>query len=419
MRLLSIVKCTNKTVENKKDVRKCTGMEKRMNLDFTYQNPTTIYFGKKAIDNLSIELENYGDNIMLAYGKGAIKKIGLYDQVISILKNSGKTVVELSGIMANPTYEKVMEGAKLVRENNVDLILAIGGGSVIDCAKAISVSSYCKGDAWTRYWLQFEPVDNKIVPVASILTLAGTGSEMNGGSVITNEEVKLKNGRVFPANVNPKFSILNPEYTFSLPVYQMASGIFDMMSHLMEAYFSGEDDVTSDYLIEGLLSSIIHSAKIAVKNPNDYEARSNLMWSSTLAMNPIMGLSKTQDWEVHMIEHQLGAYTDCAHGMGLAAISLPYYRYIYKFGLDKFVRFATQVWGIDENGKTKEEVALEGIDAMEKFIKECGIVTNIKELGATEEMLPLIANSTVILGGYKVLTADEILEILKTAYAAK
>ncbi|BCN31134.1 iron-containing alcohol dehydrogenase [Anaeromicropila herbilytica] len=389
-----------------------------MNIDFTYQNPTTIYFGKNAIDNLSSELNNYGDTIMLAYGKGAIKKIGLYDQVISILEKNGKNIVELSGIMANPTYEKVMEGAKLVRENNVDLILAIGGGSVIDCAKAISVSAYCEGDAWTRYWIQYEPVDNKIVPVASILTLAGTGSEMNGGSVITNEEVKLKNGRVFPANVNPVFSILNPEYTFSLPTYQMVSGIFDMMSHLMEAYFSGEDDVTSDYLIEGLLRSIIHSAKIAVGNPTDYEARSNLMWSSTLAMNPIMGLSKTQDWEVHMIEHQLGAYTDCAHGMGLAAVSLPYYRFIYKYGLDKFVRFATQVWNVDTTGKSKDEVALEGIDAMEQFIKECGIVTNIKELGATEEMLPLIANSTVILGGYKVLTADEILAILKVAYTA-
>lgn len=390
-----------------------------MNLDFTYQNPTTIYFGKNALDNLRDELKNYGDTIMLAYGKGAIKKIGLYDQVINILKENGKTIVELSGIMANPTYEKVKEGAALVRDNHVDLILAVGGGSVIDCAKAISVSAYCEGDAWTRYWINFEPVENKIVPVASILTLAGTGSEMNGGSVITNEDVKLKMGRVFPSSMNPTFSILNPEYTFTLPAYQLVSGIFDMMSHLMEAYFSGEDDVTTDYLIEGLLRSIIHSAKIAVKNPQDYEARSNLMWSSTLAMNPIMGLSKTQDWEVHMIEHQLGAYTDCAHGMGLAAVSLPYYRYIYQFGLDKFVRFATQVWDVNESGKTKEEVALEGIDALEAFIKECGIVSNLKELGATEEMLPLIANSTVLLGGYKVLTSGEVLDILTTAYRAK
>ena len=370
------------------------------------------------MENLKTEMANYGDTIMIAYGKNSIKKIGVYDQVISILKDSGKNVVELAGIMPNPTYEKVMEGVKLVRENNVDLILAVGGGSVIDCAKAISVSAYCEGDAWTRYWLQFEPVDNKIVPVASILTLAGTGSEMNAGSVITNEDMKLKNGRVFSANVNPKFSILNPEYTFSLPEYQMVSGIFDMMSHLMEEYFSGEDDVTTDYLIEGLLCSIINSAKKAIENPKDYEARSNLMWSSTLAINPIMGLSKTQDWQVHMIEHQLGAYTDCAHGMGLAAISIPYYRHIYKNGLDKFVRFATKVWGVDETGKTKEEIALEGIDNLEAFIKECGIVNNLKELGATEEMLPLIANSTIILGGYKKLTPEEVLEILKIAYDA-
>lgn len=387
-----------------------------MNLDFTYTNPTTIYFGKQSLDNLKEELKNYGNTVMIAYGKGAIKKIGLYDQVVEILKESGKEIVELTGIMANPTYDKVAEGAELVRKHNVDLILAVGGGSVIDCAKGISVSAYCEEDPWTRFWLQFQPVENKIVPVASILTLAGTGSEMNGGSVITHNDMKLKMGRVFPANVNPKFSILNPEYTFSLPEYQMVSGIFDMMSHLMESYFSGEDDVTTDYLIEGLLLSIINSAKAAVKDPKNYEARSNLMWSSTLAMNPIMGLSKTQDWEVHMIEHQLGAYTDCAHGMGLAAVSLPYYRHIFSYGLDKFVRFATKVWNVDPEGKTKEETALAGIDALENFIKECGIVYNLKELGATEEMLPAIADSTVILGGYKKLDKEEILKILKEAY---
>ncbi len=390
-----------------------------MNLDFTYKNPTAIYFGKESLHNLKAELANYGKSVMLAYGRNSIKKIGLYDQVISILKESGKDIVELTGIMPNPTYEKVAEGAKLVREKNVDLILAVGGGSVIDCAKGISVAAYCEEDAWTKYWLQFKPVDNKIVPVGSILTLAGTGSEMNGGSVITNDAMKLKMGRVFPAEVNSKFSILNPEFTFSLPKYQMVSGIFDMMSHLMEVYFSGDDDVTSDYLIEGLLRSIVHSAKVAVKDPENYEARSNLMWSSTLAMNPLMGLSKPSDWQVHMIEHQLGAYTDCAHGMGLAAISLPYYRTIYKYGLDRFVRFATQVWGINEEGKSKEEFALAGIDALEAFTRECGIVTDLKELGATEEMLPKIADSTIILGAYKKLTKEEVLEILKTAYNAE
>ena len=387
-----------------------------MNLDFTYYNPTKIHFGKNALEKLSEELKNYGNNIMLAYGKGAIKRTGLYDKIMAVLKESGKSVVELSGIMPNPTYEKVMEGAKLVKENNVDLILAVGGGSTIDCAKAISVSAYCEGDAWTKYWINEEQVDNKIVPVASVLTMAGTGSEMNGGSVITNEEVKLKNGRVFPENVYPKFSILNPEYTYTVPKYQMVSGIFDIMSHLMEMYFSGEDDNTTDYMIEGVLRSVINSTKVAINDPENYEARSNIMWSSSLALCRILGLGKTQDWEVHMIEHQLGAYTDCTHGMGLAAISLPYYRYIYKFGLNKFVRFAKEVWRVDGTGKTKEETALAGIDAMEDFMKECGIVTSIKELGATEEMLPLIADSTILCGGYKVLTAEEVLEILKAAY---
>ena len=318
--------------------------------------------------------------------------------------------------MSNPTYDKVLEGCKLVRDNKVNLILAVGGGSVIDCAKAISVSAYCEGDAFKRYWLNFEDIDNEIVPVASVLTMVGTGSEMNGGSVITNEEMKIKTGRVFSADVYPKFSILNPEYTFSVPEYQMVSGIFDIMSHLMEQYFSGDDNNTTDYLIEALLRSVIDNTRVAIKNPKDYEARSNIMWSSTLALNTVTGLSKTQDWEVHMIEHQLGAYTDCAHGMGLAAISIPYYRHIYSYGLDKFVRFAKEVWYVSEEGKTKDEVALEGISALESFIKECGMVTNIKELGATKEMLPLIANSTVLGGGYKKLTNDEVLEILENCF---
>ena len=387
-----------------------------MKLDFTYENPTKIYFGRTAMEGLKTELAKYGKTIMLAYGKGAIKKIGVYDQVIETCKSLCKTVVELSGVMPNPTYEKVMEGCRLVKENNVDLILAVGGGSVIDCAKAISVSAYCEGDAWQRYFTNFEPVDNKLVAIASILTMAGTGSEMNSGAVITNEDLKIKMGRVFDANVNPRFSILNPEYTFSVSKYQMLSGIFDMMSHLMEAYFAGDDNGTSSYIIEGLLRSIIDSTRVAVVNPEDYEARSNLMWCSSLAMNPLAGLGKAQDWEVHMIEHQLGAYTDCAHGMGLAAISIPYYRYVSKFGLDKFARFAREVWHINQEGMTKDQLAKAGIDALEQFVKESGMVTRLRDLNATEEMLPLIANSTLLMGGYKQMTPQEILEILKQAY---
>ncbi|MDD6795059.1 MAG: iron-containing alcohol dehydrogenase [Clostridiaceae bacterium] len=387
-----------------------------MLFDFNYYNPTRIHFGKNSLSKLSGELDNYGDTILLVYGKNSIKKIGLYDKLVKILDESGKKVVELSGVMSNPTYEKVLEGAKLVRDNKVDLILAVGGGSVIDCAKAISVSAFCKGDAFKKYWLNNEKIDNEIVPVASVLTMVGTGSEMNSGSVITNEEMKIKTGRVFGPEVNPKFSILNPEYTFSVPKYQMVSGIFDIMSHLMEQYFSGTDNNTTDYVLEALLRSVIDNARVAIKDPENYEARSNIMWSSTLALNSITGLSKEEDWEVHMIEHQLGAYTDCAHGMGLAAISLPYYRYIYKYGLDKFVRFAHEVWNVSEEGKTKDEIALEGIVCLETFIKECGMATTLRELGAEKEMLPLIAESTVLGGGYKKLTAEEVLNILEACY---
>jgi len=389
-----------------------------MKYDFTFENATKIYFGKNSLDYLESELNNYGKNILLAYGGGSIKKNGIYDKVIATLKKCNKNVFECKDILPNPALSKMLEGAKTVRENNVDLILAVGGGSVIDCAKGISVGAYYEGDdIFQQYWVDFKPLkDYKIVPVASILTMVGTGSEMNGGSVISDTVNKIKNGRVFPPNVYPKFSILNPEFTFTVPKYQMVSGIFDIMSHLMEQYFSGDDDNTSDYLIEGLYKSVIHSAKIAVQNPQDYEARSNIMWASTMALNQMVACSKTQDWEVHNIEHQLSAYTNCSHGMGLCAISMPYYRYIYKYGLDKFVRFAKEIWNVNDAGKTKEEVALEGIACMEKFAKECGMVTTLKELGATPEMLPDIANSCILGGGYKKVTHEEILEILKQCY---
>lgn len=387
-----------------------------MKFDFSFHNPTKIYFGKTALDNLSAELKNCGDTVLLIYGKNAVKKIGLYDKVIEILKTTNKNVIELGGIKPNPSYSQLLEGARLVRENGVDLILAVGGGSTIDCAKAISVSAYCEGDPWTKYWINEEEVTNKIVPVGSVLTMVGTASEMNGGSVITNEEEMLKNGRVFGPDVYPKFSILNPEYTFSVPQYQMASGIFDTFSHLCEQYFSGDDNNTSDYLIEGLMKSLIESAEIAMENPTDYEARSNIMWCATMALNYSTGLSKEQDWEVHMIEHQIGAYTDCAHGAGLAAISPAYYRYISPYGLDKFVRFAKNIWNIDTDNLNPEDAAEAGIQKMEEFIKMLKLPLSIKELGVTEEMLPLIANSTVLGGGYKFMEPNDILTVLNNSF---
>lgn len=382
--------------------------------NFTYSNPTKLYFGDKALENLKTELNNYGQNIMLVYGGGSIKKNGIYQQVIDILKECNKTVFEDPGVMPNPTVEKLYEGCKIAKDNNVDLILAVGGGSVCDYSKAVSVSAYCEEDPWDKYYLRMEDVSNKIIPVGCVLTMVGTGSEMNGGSVITNHQSKLKIGHVFGDNVFPKFSILNPTFTFTLPKYQMVAGFYDIMSHILEQYFSGEDDNTSDYIMEGLLKSLIHSSKIAVENPQDYEARSNIMWIATWALNTLVAKGKTTDWMVHMIGQSVGAYTDATHGMTLAAVSIPYYKHIMPYGLNKFKRYAINVWNVNPQNKTDEEIALEGLNEMENYMKEIGLVMNLKDLNVTEDMLDGITDGTFIMeGGYKILNHEEIVEILK------
>lgn len=382
--------------------------------NFEYSNPTKLYFGENAIDNLKAELENYGQNIMLVYGGGSIKKNGIYDEVIAVLSECGKNVFEDSGVMPNPTVDKLYEGCKIAKENNVDLILAVGGGSVCDYSKAVSVSTYCEEDPWDKYYLRMEDVDNKIIPVGCVLTMVGTGSEMNGGAVITDPKSKLKIGHVFGDNVFPKFSILNPKYTYTLPEYQMVAGFYDIFNHICEQYFSGTDDNTSDYIMEGLMKSLIHSSRIAIENPQDYEARSNIMWTATWALNTLVAKGKTTDWMVHMLGQSVGGHTDATHGMTLAAVSLPYYRYICPYGLEKFKRFAINVWDVRPEGKTDEEVAAEGLAAMESWMKEIGLVMNISELGVTEDMIDGIADGVFIMeGGYKVLTKDEIVNILK------
>ena len=382
--------------------------------NFSYCNPTRLYFGEDSLQFLNDELPKYGANVMLIYGGGSIKKNGIYDQVMSILTANKKTVFEDAGVMPNPTVEKLNEGCKIAKNNAVDLILAVGGGSVCDYAKAVSVSAYCEDDPWEKYYLKMEDVDNKIIPVGCVLTMVGTGSEMNGGAVITNHEQKLKIGHVFGENVFPKFSILNPKFTYTLPKYQMIAGIYDIMNHITEQYFSGEDDNTSDYMMEGLLKSLIHSSKIAVKNPEDYEARSNIMWIATWALNTLVAKGKTTDWMVHMIGQSVGAFTDATHGMTLSAVSMAYYRYICPYGLAKFKRFAVNVWNVDPNAKTDEQIAAEGLDRMEAYMKEIGLVMSLKELGVTEEMIDGIAENSLIMdGGYKVLNKDEIADILK------
>ncbi len=382
--------------------------------NFSYCNPTRLYFGEDALDNLSVELGKYGDNILLVYGKNSIKKIGLYEQVISILKSCGKNIFELPNVMPNPTVEKLYEGCKIAKDNNIDLILSVGGGSCCDYSKALSVSAWCEEDPWEKYYIRMEDVDNKIIPVGCILTMVGTGSEMNGGVVITNHKAKLKIGHVFGDNVFPKFSIMNPKWTYSLPKYQMIAGIYDTLNHITEQYFSNNDDCTSDYIMEGLMKSLIHSSKIAINEPENYEARSNIMWTATWALNTLVSKGKSTDWMVHMIGQSIGAYTDATHGMTLSAISIPYYRYICNYGLEKFKRFAINVWDINPNEKSDEDIAMEGLLAMENWMKQLGLVMNITELGVTEDMIQDIANSTFILdGGYKKLASEDIVKILK------
>ena len=382
--------------------------------NFIFENKTKVYFGKGGVkEYLGSLLGNYGETVMLAYGGGSIKRNGVYDGIMDILNAAGKRVVEFSGIMSNPTYAKVQEGAKLARENHVDLILAVGGGSVSDCCKVISAQAKLDEDIWEMQYTK-HTLPTKFIPLGTIVTVFGTGSEMNGGAVITNHKQKLKIGHVFGENVFPKFSILNPEYTFTLPKYQMVAGFYDIMNHITEQYFSDTDDCTSDYVMEGLMKSLIYSSRIAVENPRDYEARSNIMWIATWALNTMVAKGKTTDWMVHMIGQSVGAYTDATHGMTLSAVSLAYYRYIMPYGVPKFKRFAINVWNVDPDGKSDEEIANEGLCAMESWMKEIGLVMNISELGVTEDMLEGIANGTFIMeGGYKTLNHNEILQVLK------
>ena len=379
--------------------------------NFSYCNPTKLYFGEDSLEYLNTELPKYGDNVLLVYGGGSIKKNGIYDAVIDILKKNNKNVAEVSGVMPNPTLEKLYEGLKIARAHNTDFILAVGGGSVCDYSKAVSVSIHCDEDPWEKYYIKFEEPTCEIVPVGCILTMVGTGSEMNAGSVITNRSAKLKIGHVFADEaVMPRFSILNPRYTMTLPKYQMVAGIYDIFNHICEQYFSGDDDNTSDYISEGLMRSLLVSSRKAVKNPNDYEARSNIMWTATWALNTLVAKGKSTDWMVHMLGQAVGAYTDATHGMTLAAVSLP----ISQYGLKKFARFAQNVWAINPEGKSDEELSQEGLDKMEAWMREIGLVMNIGDLGATEDMIEGIADATLILdGGYKVFTRDEVVDILK------
>lgn len=387
--------------------------------NFIFENATKVLFGKGCVkEYLCCLIKGCGDTVMLAYGGGSIKKNGVYDEVVSILKKAGKNIVEFSGIMANPTYAKVLEGAKLARESQAGLILGVGGGSVMDCCKAVSIAARYDGDVWEDFWARPGIFDFEPLPLGVIVTVAGTGSECNGGAVITNEELKIKTGRDYP-RCNPRFALLDPTYTYSVPKFQMASGSFDILSHIMEIYFSGPDeDNVSDDIAEALMRNVIRNLRAAIRNPEDYTARSNLMWDATMAENRIIKLGKRTDFQCHQMEHQLGAYTDCNHGVGLAVLHPTYYRHIYKDGLAKFKRFATEVWDISSDRKTDEETARAGIDELERFIREIGLSATLQEMGIHGDVdLKAVADScAVVPGSYRKLTQEEIFEIFKECF---
>ena len=384
--------------------------------NFIYEYQTKVLFGKGiAKERLADALKPYGDKIMLAYGGGSIKQNGIYDEIVGILKEYGKEVIDFSGIMSNPTYTKVQQGAKVARENNVDFILAVGGGSVIDCCKIISVQAKTSDDIWDMEFTQGKfPTES--IPMGAVVTASGTGAEMNAGAVITNEELKIKTG-VFGAT--PRFAVLDPEYTMTVPQKQVLSGAFDTLSHAMETYFGQSDENNvSDDIAEAVMKNTVCNMKTLVSDINNYTARSNLMWDSAMAENGILKLGRKTAFQAHQIEHQLGAYTDCNHGQGLAVIHPVMYRHLCDKAPEKFARFARNVWNISADGKSETEIALLGIDALEGFIKVCGLPTHLTELYSkielTDDVLKEIADSTnIITTGYSSLTHDEIYDILK------
>lgn len=385
-------------------------MVTKMN-NFIYENKTKVYFGKGGVkEYLGCLLKHYGDTVMLAYGGGSIKRNGIYDEILGILEAQKKQVVEFSGIMPNPTYEKVQEGARLAREKQVDLILAVGGGSVSDCCKIISAQAKLNEDIWEMQTVK-HTYPSEFIPMGTIVTVFGTGSEMNNGAVITHEEKKIK-GALFGAQA--EFAFLNPEYSLSVPFKQVLSGAFDTLSHAMETYFGKpEENNLSDDINEAVMRSVIRNIRVLLSDKENRSARSELAWASAMAENGVLKIGKITDFQAHQIEHQLGAYTNCNHGAGLAVIHPVLYRHIYRSGAERFARFAQNVWGIAPKNTT-EETALAGVEALSSFIKEIGLPTTFAELGIPADTdFRAIADSTNITAGCcKKLTHDEIYDIL-------
>ena len=401
---------------------------------FSWECSTKVRFGQSCVSEHLAEMVRYfcpdGRNIMLGYGSGSVKKNGSYDDVMHVLTSMGYNlakeedvsagwqIAEFSGIMSNPTLAKMREGAELARRYDAGLIIAIGGGSVMDCCKAAAVQALYDGDAWEDFWMQGKPMTHSIIPCGVVVTMPATGSEVNGCAVLTNEETKIKCDRDYP-EMNPAFALMDPAYTLSMPLRQLRAGTFDILSHIMETYFSfplyanPADDVS-----EGLMRGLIRDFRAALADPADLQARSNIMWTASLAENRIIKTGKTKDFQAHNMEHQLSAYTGCNHGEGLAVLHPAYYRHIYKEGIPKFAAWARNVWGLE--GEDDETLALAGIDALADLIREAGLPSTLRELGFGERekaLLPEIAESCFISGGAFVqVTAADILEIYEDCW---
>lgn len=384
--------------------------------DFVYSYPTKVYFGQGAAKKaLQAELSKVGQTVMLAYGGGSVKRSGVFDEIYGLLKEAGKEVVEFSGIMPNPTYKKVQEGATFAREKEVDFILAVGGGSVIDCCKIIAAQAVTEEDIWNMEFKE-RRYPAKFLPMGVVVTASGTGAEMNNGAVITNEQTKQKAGVL---GAYSGFAILDPAYTMTVPKQQVISGAFDTLSHCMETYFgSPRQTILSDEIAEAVMRNVIRNIRVLLKNIEDMNARSELMWASAMAENGILKIGKVTDFQAHQIEHQLGAYTDCNHGQGLAVIHPVLYRHMYQDGADQFARFAKNVWGISEEGKTKEELAEAGVQALADFIKEIELPSTFTEMGITDKsVLKNVADTCNITAGCcKKLSREEIFEILEECW---
>lgn len=374
---------------------------------FVYEYATKVYFGEGAVkEHLAQAVSGYGKNVMLAYGGGSIKKNGIYDEVKTILEQAGKTVTDFSGIMSNPTFAKVQEGAALAKEKKIDFILAVGGGSVADCCKIIAAQARTDKNLWDMEMEEHQfPVE--MLPIGAVVTASGTGAEMNGGAVITNEEKKIKGGMAAAA---PRFAILDPAYTLSVPRMQVISGAFDTLSHAMETYFgnSDQDNVSDDVALAIMRNTVVNMRRL-LKNTDDLQARSNLMWDSAMAENGILKVGRVTDFQAHQMEHQLGAYTDCNHGQGLAVIHPAYYRHIWKDAETKFQRLGKEVFGVDS--------AKAAVDALADFIKECGLPTKMGELKSKVEITPEILRKVadtcnIIPCNPRELSRDEVYDIL-------